>query len=286
MLTEMGRQSGLRKCSFALLFFALLLFCAGCSAARPAEFTPVTLVPTPLATELPEGIERVHDATVSYLMQEYDLRLPARAADWSIEYNVAGDLVGAGAYRLAVEGCVMSISNPLMAPHSLTYYVVMDDVASGLHWEGYVDCQGGIVPAASSRPSASDTLSSTVPDTINIVQLANLRKTVGIEVCWLDCASYVPRYTIGNRQLIAALVEALDTDMKLRPHAPCPASYQLRFILEDGQHYDFGYACQMMTPSFLRGSQEFWRGQDGIAPDAFNALLLPLIQLELPDAGV
>ena len=99
----------------------------------------------------------------------------------------------------------------------------------------------------------------------------------------LDCASYTPLYTIGNPELISALVDALDSDLPLRPRTQCPAVYQLRFILEDGQHYDFGYTCQMMTPTFLRGNQDFWMGQDGIAPDAFNDLILPLIAPGLPD---
>ena len=118
---------------------------------------------------------------------------------------------------------------------------------------------------------------SSVPDSINLVTLADLHTTVGIEICHLDCASYTPFYTIGNPELIAALVDALDTDIQLRPHARCPATLQLRFVLANGQHYDFGYACQMMTPTFLRGNQDFWHGQDAVAPDAFNELMLPLL---------
>ena len=277
MQKEMGRQ-GWANIWFGLLFILIVLFFAGCNSTSPTDFTPVTLVPTPIATELPEGVKRVHDATVSYLAEEYDLRLPVRAADWSIEYNVVDDLFGAGAYRMTVEGCVMTISNPLMAPDSFSYYVVLSDAASGLHWEGYVDCQGKVMPASSPQLSSSDRLAPDMPETINIVRLAGLRDTVGIEVCRLDCASYTPLYTIGNPKLIAALVEALDTDIPLRPHAPCPAVYQLRFILEDGRHYDFGYTCQMMTPTYLRGNQEFWKGQDAIVPDTFNALLMPLIE--------
>jgi len=277
MLKEMMRQ-GWGNTRFGLLFILIGLFYAGCNSTSPTDFTPVTLVPTLIATELPEGVKMVHVATVSYLTEEYDLRLPVRAADWSIEYNVVDDLFGAGAYRLTAAGCVMTISNPLMAPDSFSYYVVLSDAASGLHWEGYVDCQGKVMPVSSPQLSSSDRLAPSMPETINIVRLVGLHNTVGIEVCRLDCASYTPLFTIDDPNLIAALVETLDTDMPLRPHAPCPAVYQLRFILEDGRHYDFGYTCQMMTPTFLRGNQEFWNDQDAIVPDTFNAMLMPLIE--------
>lgn len=280
MLKKAWCQLWQRKWLVLFLISVLLLF-VGCSSTPERDFTPITVVPTPITTELPEGVKIARDATMSYLTEEYDLQLPMSSADWSIEYNLVDDLVGAGAYRLTADSCIVTISNPLMAPDSIVYYVVLDDAVAGIHWEGNVDYLGQILPVWSSPWSSVDELATAVPDTINLVRMADLHKTTGIEVCKLDCASYTPRYTIGNPKLISALVESLDSDMPLRPHAPCPAVYQLRFILADGQHYDFGYTCQMMTPTFLRGNQEFWMGQDAIAPDAFNALMLPLIAPEL-----
>ena len=142
-----------------------------------------------------------------------------------------------------------------------------------------VDAQGQVSLKSSS---VGDTAVSG-PDTINIVTLVDLHSTAGIEVSRLDCATYTPLYTIGNPELIATLVKALNSDMLLRPHVRCPSVYQLRFILADGQYYDFGYTCQLMTPTFLRGNQEFWMGQDAVAPDAFNELMLPLIVPNLPE---
>lgn len=262
-----------RRMGFCFLLIPILLLFIGCNSTPERDFTPITLVPTPITSELPDGVKMARDATMSYLTAEYDLQLPINSANWSIEYNLVDDLVGAGAYRLTADSCVVTISNPLMAPDLINYFVVLDDAVAGVHWEGYVDCNGQVLPAGSSE----DKLTANVLDTINIVKMADLHKTVGIEVCKLDCATYTPRYTIGSRELIAALVAALDTDIPLSPHAPCPAVYHLRFILADGQHYDFGYTCQMMTPTFLRGSQVFWHDQDAIAPDAFNELMVPLI---------
>ena len=257
------------------LILALLLF-AACNSAAEGDFTSLESTSSTVKAELPDGAKMARDAAVTYVTSNYDLPLPMRDADWTVEYDFQADCIGAGAYRLTADSCVVTISNPLMAPDLTFYHVVVDDAAAGFHWEGDVDCEGQVL-----QPwSAVDNPAASLPGTINIVALADLHKTAGIEVCKLDCASYTPLYTIGNPELISALVDALDRDLPLRPHARCPAVYQLRFILADGQHYDFGYACEMMTPSFLRGNQAFWHDQDAIVPDAFNKLLLPLITPE------
>ncbi len=266
---------------FRLLFIPGLLLFAGCSPASEMDPVPTTPAAVPVIGPLPAGVEMAHDATIAYLTDEYDVQLPGRSADWSTEYSLVDDLLGEGAYRLTADSCVLTISYPVMAPDSIVYYVVLDDADAGIHWEGSVDCLGQVLSAWSLPRVSADEAAAVSSDTINIVRAADLHKTVGIEVCKLDCASYTTQYTIGSPKLIAALVEALDTDMPLRSPAPCPAVYQLRFILEDGQYYDFGYTCQMMTPTFLRGGQEFWMGQDAVVPDRFNELMLPLIETAL-----
>jgi hypothetical protein len=45
------------------------------------------------------------------------------------------------------------------------------------------------------------------------------------------------------------------------------------FHLADGRQVEFDYACQMMSPAFLRGGQLFWQWQEVAAPDSFNQLL-------------
>jgi hypothetical protein len=244
-----------------------------CDSTPAGDFTPITALPTPVATVLPEGVKEAWGEALTYIDNNYDIELPMSDADWMVEYDFLLDSTGSGAYRLTADSCVVTISNPLLGLGSSLYHVILDDAAAGFHWEGDVDCQGQVLSSFSTEHN----LNSSVPESINIVKMAGLTKTVGIEVCRLDCASYTPFFTIGNDKLIADLVRALDTEVLLRPHARCPATYQLRFILADGQHYDFGYACQMVTPTYLRGNQEFWLGQDAIAPDAFNELMLPLI---------
>lgn len=268
-----------RRIAFGFLLMLVPLFIVGCNLEVEESFNPLTRVPTAVTAELPDGVRMARDAMVTYVTFKYDITLPVSDADWAVEYLALEDIIGAGAYRLTADSCVVTISNPLMAPDTTIYHVVLDDAAADFHWEGDVDCQGQVLP----KSSAVDNLAVSTPNTINIVTLADLHSTIGIEVCGLDCASYTPLFTIGNQELIASLISALDTDMSLRPHVRCPAVYQLRFILADGQHRDFGYTCQMMTPTYLRGNQDFWMGQDAIAPDTFNELMLPLIAPELPE---
>jgi hypothetical protein len=250
------------------------MFIVGCNPQVEETFTPFTPVPTAVTAELPEGVKIARDAAIAYVNINYDIWPRISEADWKVACVTPEDIVGASAYRLTADSCVITVSYPVTAPDSTIYHVVLDDSAVNFHWEGDVDAQGQVLP---QWLSVDDLAASSAPSSINLVILADLHSTVGIEVCQLDCASYTPFYTIGNPEHIAALIDALDTDMPLRPHARCPATYQLRFILADGQHYDFGYTCQMMTPTFLRGNQDFWMGQDAVAPDAFNELMLPFI---------
>jgi hypothetical protein len=268
-----------RRAAFGFLLMLAPMFIVGCWLEVEESFTPLTRVPSAVTAELPDGVKMARDAMLTHVTSKYDIKLPVSDADWAVEYDALEDIIGAGAYRLTADSCVVTISNPLMFPDTFIYHVILDDAAAGFHWEGDVDCQGQVLQPWSSANNPA----VPVPDTINIVTLADLHSTAGIEVCRLDCASYTPLFTIGNQELIASLISALDSDMPLRPHVRCPAVYQLRFILADGQHHDFGYTCQMMTPTYLRGNQDFWMGQDAIAPDAFNELMLPLISPQLPD---
>jgi hypothetical protein len=262
-----------RRMGFGFLLILTLLILAGCSSTEERDFTSLINTPAAVPAELPDGVKMARDAAVTYVTFNYNLQLPMHDADWLVEYDVQQDFIGAGAYRLTADSCILNISNPLPDPDSPIYHVVLDDAAAGFHWEGDVDCQGQVLLPWSSVENST----AFMPKTINIVALTDLYSTVGIEVCRLDCGSYTPLFTIGDPELIASLISTLDSDMPLRPHAQCPAAYQLHFILAEGQHHDFGYTCQMMTPTFLRGNQEFWMGHDAIVPDAFNELMLPLI---------
>ena len=118
-----------------------------------------------------------------------------------------------------------------------------------------------------------------VGTSLNLVALADLDQTVRIEVLRRENGSdstsayFEELFTITDAETIRTMVAALDRDLNLRPPAQCPALYTLVFHLTDGQQLELGYACDMVSPSFLRGGQLFWQGQDVIAPDTFNRVL-------------
>ena len=117
-----------------------------------------------------------------------------------------------------------------------------------------------------------------VSENINLVTLADLDQTFQIDVLRREdgnnstSAYFEKLFTITDTETIQAVVAALDRDLNLRPGAACPALYTLLFHLADGRQHEFGYACEMASPSFLRGGQLFWQGQDVLAPDALNRL--------------
>ena len=114
---------------------------------------------------------------------------------------------------------------------------------------------------------------------INVYAAADLGQTTRIDVLQReDGQDSTPANTkqlvsITDRQAIQALVGALDEELQLVQRASCPGFYTLVFHLADGSQVEFDYACQMMSPAFLRGGQSFWQWQEAVAPDSFNQLL-------------
>jgi len=124
-----------------------------------------------------------------------------------------------------------------------------------------------------------DSTGQPVGGSINLVTVADLRQTTQIDVLRREdgndstSVNFEELFTISDGETINSLVDALDKDLELSPPASCPALYTLIFHLADGRQHEFGYACEMVSPSFLRGGQAFWLGQDVIAPDIFNHLI-------------
>ena len=130
-----------------------------------------------------------------------------------------------------------------------------------------------------SQPPYPAAVAQQVEEIINLVSLANLDQTTRIDVLRRedgdDCtsANCVDLFSITDEEAIHSLVEALDRDLYLRSRDQCPALYTLVFHLTDGRQHEIGYACEMTSPSFLRGGQIYWKGRDVIAPDSFNRVI-------------
>ena len=111
---------------------------------------------------------------------------------------------------------------------------------------------------------------------INLVAVADLRQTTQIDVLRREEGNdstpvyFEELFVIADTETIHTIVESLDRDLNLSLRARCQALYTLVFHLNDGSQSEFGYACEMASPSFLRGGQVFWQGQDVLAPDTFN----------------
>ena len=119
----------------------------------------------------------------------------------------------------------------------------------------------------------------TPTDAVNLIDLADLDQTEQISVLRRladtdsTSSAYEDLFTLSDKEIIRGLLAALDEELELRPRVRRSALYKLVFHLRDGRQLEFDYVCEMCTPSFLRGSQAFWQGQDVVAPDAFNRLI-------------
>ena len=123
---------------------------------------------------------------------------------------------------------------------------------------------------------------------INLATKAELVQTIQIDMLRREGRDestpvyFEELFAITDDETIHTIVEALDKDLDLKPRSRCPALYTLVFHLRNGQQHEFGYACEMASPSFMRGGQSYWQGKDVIAPDAFNRA----VSERLNEAGI
>ena len=255
-----------------IIAILILLLLAGCGQTADTPTATPTTDANGSVLAAPEGVQMAHAVLLTHLAEQFDLILPAAGASWQVELATPQSIIGTSTYRLSIDNCVVTISYPLTSPESTIYQVVLDDYAAQFHWEGEIDAQGLVLSPVSEIA---------LRGTINIVAAADLQSTVRIDVCELDFACYEPLLTIDDSDLVSDLVAALDREMPLVARARCPAVYQIQFTLADGQQRSFGYTCEMKSPVFLRGSQDFWGDLDGVAPDVFNKIMLPLLDAQI-----
>lgn len=116
----------------------------------------------------------------------------------------------------------------------------------------------------------------TAQESINIAAEAGLAGTTEILIFErTEAAMALEVYdgAIKDSDVIASLVAALEVNMPLIDRQECTEHYRLVFRLSNGSDVDFGYACQLATPSYIGGEQTFWQDRVVIAPDRFNELM-------------
>jgi hypothetical protein len=137
-----------------------------------------------------------------------------------------------------------------------------------------------IIPACKAETSSNESADQIdVPTSINLVAAADLGQTTQIDLIRREDQNETSTsrlellFVFTDEDTIHSLVSSLDTDLDLSLRAGCPSHYLLVFHLADGRWYEFDYACELASPSYLRGGQEFWHGLDIIVPDSFNRLI-------------
>jgi putative hemolysin len=116
---------------------------------------------------------------------------------------------------------------------------------------------------------------------LNIVAQAALAGTQHIEVLvqthqesgGISEAAIQPLADINDPALVDVIVSSLDGEMALGPRAGCLANVILIFHRADGSTYQMGYGCELEDATFLRGEEEYWQGQDLMAPPGFRELI-------------
>jgi putative hemolysin len=118
---------------------------------------------------------------------------------------------------------------------------------------------------------------------INIVRAVELVDVVAIEVIEHgngDSAESTPLLTIDDQETIDRLLNAINLNLPPKPRAECPTQYTLRFITDEGAAIELGFACAGVTPTFLRGEDSYFDGQDIIVPEAFRQVLAAKLAAE------
>lgn len=144
----------------------------------------------------------------------------------------------------------------------------------GSECDAWAFYRGECVPVSAGASAEQATSSPPTEEPgINVVTLAGLATTIQVEILELDASSgsYVHRAVVGQPSSVAHAVGALDVNLEMIPRVRRPAQYVLRFVLRDGSLQEFGYTAE--HPSFLRGDQDFWQGQDVEPSDRFGALI-------------
>jgi serpin B len=110
-----------------------------------------TPLPSPVPDEaevLPPGPARARDAALSYLAAAYATQAPGTDLAWSEENVTPEGLVGSSSFLYRSGDWQVAVTYPVVAPQATIYQVVVDDRATGFHWEGKVDAAANVTETA------------------------------------------------------------------------------------------------------------------------------------------
>jgi hypothetical protein len=133
---------------------------------------------------------------------------------------------------------------------------------------------------ATTPPEGTATVE--LEESINVTEALNLEGTVAIDVLQSVVTEvegggqemdYAPVARISEPEVVAGVVEALDTEVAVGERSRCMSRYLLVFHQEDGTRQTMGYACFQDGTPFLRGRFQEDVGQDAVPPEPFVELV-------------
>ena len=129
------------------------------SAAAPvgaAVEVTGTSRPTEAPIEVPNPA-RARDAALAYVAANYSDRAPAPDLAWTEEAIASDGEVGDPTFQYTAAGWTVTVSFPLVAIQKTICTVVMEDQATGFHWEGEVDVAEQVTElVAGEQPPTED----------------------------------------------------------------------------------------------------------------------------------
>jgi hypothetical protein len=112
--------------------------------------------PTEVPNEVPDPA-RARDAALAYVAANYGDRAPASALAWTEESITPDGELSDPTFQYTAAGWTVTVSFPLVAIQTAVCTVVMEDQATGFHWEGEVDVAGQVTEfVAGGQPSTED----------------------------------------------------------------------------------------------------------------------------------
>ncbi|MBN1259094.1 MAG: hypothetical protein JXB35_00295 [Anaerolineae bacterium] len=127
------------------------------------------------------------------------------------------------------------------------------------------------------------------PETLNVSQYLGLDLAVAVELVknvvsqaesGMAQTDLVGLAYISDPATVEAILESLHGELEIGPRADCPAQYFVIFHFVDGAKTPLSYGdCEGAVAPFLRGQYGGELGQDAIAPEAFNMLVLEQIRI-------
>jgi hypothetical protein len=140
---------------FVILIF-VLLFAQACTPGF-LDIQPASGDAAVDDSTAPQGAGMARDAALTHLFQQYGEQVfSPQGKEW-LEQNITPqDLVGSMSYQFTDADLAVTVTYPVVAPEATKYQVLVENSATGFHWQGEVDNAGQVHELAASDSSEDD----------------------------------------------------------------------------------------------------------------------------------